>query len=214
MPIRNFGPNQLSAPSQQKANRAAQRANQRWRADPQQEAQKARASLIATRTEYELMNSAQFRAENRELLAERQRQWYAKNWIMRALNSEYRAKIATTYEQARQRRENDPEWAAHLDAYRKEYYKKNKHKFIASERTARRADTSCNAALADKGAAAGNGACLQRRRRTDGLTGVRHEVDHVWPIKGRKSCGLHVPWNLQVITWKENSRKRAREPAE
>ena len=42
------------------------------------------------------------------------------------------------------------------------------------------------------------------------LTGVRHEVDHIYPIKGRKSCGLHVPSNLQVITWKENNHASAR----
>ena len=38
-------------------------------------------------------------------------------------------------------------------------------------------------------------------------TGVRHEVDHVVPIRSRVVCGLHVPWNLQVVTAEKNRLK-------
>ena len=38
-------------------------------------------------------------------------------------------------------------------------------------------------------------------------TGIKHEVDHTWPLsKG----GPHLPWNLQVLTKEENRTKGAK----
>lgn len=43
-------------------------------------------------------------------------------------------------------------------------------------------------------------------------TGIPHEVDHFYPLVGRNSCGLHVPWNLKIITMTANRRKSNKPP--
>jgi len=41
-------------------------------------------------------------------------------------------------------------------------------------------------------------------QRLTKLTGERYVVDHIVPLISDEVCGLHVPWNLRVITQDEN----------
>jgi hypothetical protein len=41
-------------------------------------------------------------------------------------------------------------------------------------------------------------------------TGIKHEVDHIIPLRGDNISGLHCPQNLRIITKSENSSKRNR----
>jgi hypothetical protein len=45
-------------------------------------------------------------------------------------------------------------------------------------------------------------------------TGIPHEVDHFYPLVGRGSCGLHVPWNLRVIPMTDNRKKSNKPPSD
>jgi 5-methylcytosine-specific restriction endonuclease McrA len=35
----------------------------------------------------------------------------------------------------------------------------------------------------------------------------KFQVDHIVPIKGKQVSGLHLPWNLQVLTGRDNVQK-------
>jgi 5-methylcytosine-specific restriction endonuclease McrA len=47
---------------------------------------------------------------------------------------------------------------------------------------------------------------LEAQRLTK-LTGERYVVDHIVPLINDAVCGLHVPWNLRIMTQEENLKK-------
>lgn len=88
-------------------------------------------------------------------------------------------------------------------AYRKE--NKDRFSLLAAERNSRRRTATPSWV---------NGEAIlsfyRESRMLTKLTGVKHEVDHIVPLQSVLVCGLHVPWNLRVVTKRENAKKSNR----
>lgn len=116
--------------------------------------------------------------------------------IRNRARASYEANPGPKRESARKWMKNNPGAKATLDLRNRENRKRAAPKWLTKQQKAE------------------INAIYTRARYLTGKTGVTHHVDHIEPIVGANSCGLHVPWNLQVLTETENIKKGNRLPVE
>lgn len=126
---------------------------------------------------------------------ERETQRHAKRWI------EGREEIMA---KRKERLENDPEAKQAWLDYLKDHYRSNKSAYLAKWAKRRAQKLRATPAWADLEAIE---AIYEQAKQLTLETGVQHEVDHIIPLVNKHVCGLHVEWNLQVITRKANRSK-------
>lgn len=138
-----------------------------------------------------------YRAENRDEIVEKQREFrknnpevcygYSKKWISN--NKEKRNAIDRNW------RKNNPERVAAMDKRNRTNNRGTKNSVVAKRRATKK------------------NATIDYERFRDEIRTIYQncpagcEVDHIVPLVSDIVCGLHVPWNLQYLEKSENRRK-------
>lgn len=148
---------------------------------------------------------------NKDRARENSMRWVAEN--KEKSSALHRAKLERRPEHyAKMRRAYSAKNAEKISQYKREWRKANAHRINAVN--ARRHANKLNATPMWLGAI--HQAQIDEQYdiaiALTMQTGVKHHVDHVHPLRGKNFCGLHVPWNLQVLTAQENMEKNDRAP--
>ena len=150
--------------------------------------------------------------ENKDVHYARCRDWFCRN--RDNANSAARKKYAENPEKYREKtkkwRKEHPEykwWQRNPERSKElvnEWQSKNKHIRVAIQMKRQAAKLKRTPQWADESKIR---AFYAEAKRLTIETGVKHVVDHYYPLQGKSVSGLHVHENLRVITQSENSKK-------
>jgi 5-methylcytosine-specific restriction endonuclease McrA len=129
----------------------------------------------------------------------------------RVARSYYKMALNLTDAERERRKRNNEAWAKNNPEKVKEASRRNKkvnpekHCFQQSQRRATKANACPPWLSAIQKAQIQEFYDIASALTTQ--TGIAHDVDHIHPLKGNGFNGLHVPWNLQVLSASENRSK-------
>lgn len=138
-----------------------------------------------------LQRNKEYREANRDIRLEAKKDYYLKNKEAQSLYyKEYRSKMGETI------REKRAEWRnrerEHVNIYSRAFRRKMK---MATPLWLGKSDRELISAI------------YRHARDCEIVTGTAYHVDHIVPLQGKEVCGLHVPWNLQVLPQDVNDAK-------
>jgi 5-methylcytosine-specific restriction endonuclease McrA len=102
---------------------------------------------------------------------------------------------------------NPEKYKAKQRAWLKKAYDRDPEKFKAKWRKKRDAKARATPSWLTKEQRTEIASIYKRAAQISKSTGIKYTVDHIVPIGGDIASGLHVPWNLQILTLEENSAK-------
>ncbi len=146
---------------------------------------------------------AAYREANREKARAYAKAYYRANWAKCKEWREGRKDIVAEYDKARYQA------APELHKARSNKWKSENKDKVNSRESAKRAKKKQRTPnwLTEEDFELIESFYTEAQRRIQ-ATDVKYEVDHIVPLLGKNVSGLHVPWNLQVLTEKENRTKR------
>ena len=92
-------------------------------------------------------------------------------------------------------------------AYRNTWKENNQEQVLADNKVRRRKHRQATPPWISRKQKSDMRALYQAAIYMTKTTGEQYVVDHIVPLRSEVVCGLHVPWNLRVITREENLRK-------
>jgi len=102
-------------------------------------------------------------------------------------------------------RKNNPD---KCKEYQKKCYENNKEKSFANSAKYRAKKRNAVPSWLDKEMQEQIECLFKIAKELTNKTGIPHEVDHIIPLQGESVSGLHVPWNLQVLSRFDNRSKK------
>ena len=147
-----------------------------------------------------------YRQENKEGLSTKGKIYYQNNKdtkleygrVYRQNNKEAKADYNRVY-----RQENKEA----LLGYNKSYYQDNRESFYASNAKRRSRKLNATPEWLTEQQDLKIELIYKVAKALEMMDGVKRHVDHIVPLKGKGVRGLHVPWNLQVLTAEQNLSK-------